>query len=722
MIRRRIRRITVALGMIGAALLIAGAYFRKSEVHGPAWIPRIPGRDTMKPTVFGWAGISEILAGGPSGFADGKSRDARFADPFGIALDGDGNVYISDAGDNNRIRKIAADGTVTTIAGAREGFADGPSTSAAFHTPSGIAFDAAGNLYVADTGNNAIRKITPQGIVTTAAGTGKAGYRDGAAGEAQFNGPIGVAVDKQGNVYVADTYNDRIRVITPEGLVKTLAGGDRPGFQDGAGLAARFDTPCGIAVNNNGELLIADTKNNAIRKLTRDGSVTTLARTPPEDHEALLRRPMNIMPTHDGFLYVTEVAQGRILQMSPAGEWRAVQDGAARGSDTAAHFSRPSGIAMDKRGVVYVADAAAYTIFKLAQRATAAEAPALVRAAVATELPSTPGIPRKAAQTPWPLKPQNGWHEVVGTMGEVRGNYRGESRDHFHGGVDVQAALGTPVLAVIDEKVGSPISTWGYGELNEGLSVGTMNYIHMRVGRTEKDAPLDPEKFALLTDEANRMVRVRVKRGTRFATGEVLGTVNRMYHVHLDFAPDGSGSNPLALGFPGFRDRIPPHIDGIRLFDSSGKQLAKTRHGHVLVSRENATALSIVVDAYDQVDGNQSRRRLGLYKLGYQILGAGGTPVRGYESPIVNLEFNRLPVDREAVKIAYADASGDIAHGNGQTRFLYVVTNTVRDGIARTGSWRAADLPPGDYVLRILATDYAGNEAKAGRDLAITIE
>jgi hypothetical protein len=309
-----------------------------------------------------------------------------------------------------------------------------------------------------------------------------------------------------------------------------------------------------------------------------------------------------------------------------------------------------------------------------------------------------------------------------GHHGEVRGNYHGENRDHFHGGVDVQAALGTPVLAVADEKVGSPISTWGYGELNEGLSIGTMSYIHMRVGRTEKDASLDPEKFILLKDEAKRILRVRVKRGTRFVTGETLGTVNRMYHVHLDFAPDGSEYNPLALGFPGFHDSIPPHVDGIQLFDASGKRLAQTRRGRVVVPRTGADALSIVVDAYDQVDGNQSRRRLGLYRLGYQILRADGTPVRGYENPLVNLEFDRLPPDREAVKIAYAGASGDIAHGNRQTRFLYVVTNAVRNGIARTGSWRAADLPPGDYLVRILAADYAGNEAKTGRELRITIE
>ena len=139
---------------------------------------------------------------------------ARFDDPWDIVVMEDGTRYVADAGDSNRIRRIAPDGMVSTLAGGTEGFADGTGTAAAFNTPSAIARDLDDNLYVADTGNHAIRRITPQGVVTTVAGTGEAGYRDGPAAQAQFNGPIGVAVDGRGRILVADTFNHRIREIT----------------------------------------------------------------------------------------------------------------------------------------------------------------------------------------------------------------------------------------------------------------------------------------------------------------------------------------------------------------------------------------------------------------------------------------------------------------------------------------------------------------------------
>jgi hypothetical protein len=134
-----------------------------------------------------------------------------------------------------------------------------------------------------------------------------------------------------------------------------------------------------------------------------------------------------------------------------------------------------------------------------------------------------------------------------------------------------------------------------------------------------------------------------------------------------------------------------------------------------------AGPLAIIVDAFDQSDGNAARRRLGLYKVGYQVLGADGAPLPGFEQPLVNIEFNRLPPDEESVKVAYADGSGITVYGSKATRFLYQVTNTVRDGVARQGSWNPAGLAPGDYTIRIFAADYAGNVALAGRDLAITV-
>ncbi|MGH8082739.1 MAG: gluconolaconase, partial [Lysobacter sp.] len=239
--------IWLAIGLTATALAATFVFepgTRSLIATGPA---------ARAPTPFGWAAQLELIAGdGVRGLRNGAAGQARFADPYGLVRSGNGTLYVSDAGDNNRIRMIHPDGSVATVAGSKEGFADGVGLAASFNTPSGLALDNDGNLYVADTGNHAIRKISKQGAVTTLAGTGSAGYRDGPGAQAQFNGPIGVAVDQRGRVFVADTYNDRIRVIQTDGTVSTLAGGERPGFVDGAAALARFDTPTAIALDAQG--------------------------------------------------------------------------------------------------------------------------------------------------------------------------------------------------------------------------------------------------------------------------------------------------------------------------------------------------------------------------------------------------------------------------------------------------------------------------------------
>lgn len=653
------------------------------------------------PTVMGWP-VAIAQAG------------AGYADPFGVAVDRAGNVYLADAGEHNQIHKIGSDGVHSVLAGSGEGRADGIGAAASFNTPSGIALDGRGSLIVADTGNHMIRKVSMEGVVTTLAGTGVAGFADGAAGQAQFNGPVGVALDQAGNVYVADTYNDRIRKIAPDGSVSTLAG-SLPGLADGAAAAALFDTPTGIAVDAKGNLFVADTHNGAIRKLGVDGMVSTLALTDKEADDPLLRRPLSLAVSHDGFLYVGDMARGRILQLAPTGELRGltgigidIQIGDAK----AVRFVRPAGLALDRHGALYAADASAKVVRKLTVRAAGA--------APSQAAPAPLPVPRTGS-FPWPFAPQDGRHEVVGIVGEVRGSYEGESRHHFHNGLDIQANMGVPVLSVADEKVSSPLPNWAYDGLGEGISVDGFAYLHMRVGRTLRNEPLDPERFAILSDDKGKPYRVRVRRGTRFHVGDKLGTVNRMFHVHLiERTPYGEG-NALALPFPGLQDLVTPHISGIELHDQAQKRLLAKQGKRLLVARDGGP-LAIIVDAYDQTDGNAARRKLGLYKVGYQLLAADGAPLPGFEKPRVNIEFNRLPPDQESVKVAYADKSGITVYGNATTRFLYVVTNTVRDGEAAAGSWDPASLAPGDYTIRILAADFAGNEAVAGRDLAITVQ
>jgi sugar lactone lactonase YvrE len=671
------------------------------------------------PTQFGWRAHVTTLAGdGSPSFRDATQPAlAAFADPFGIVVSDDGVIYIADAGESNRIRKLAPDGSVTTFAGSVEGYADGPGAQAAFNTPSGLALDAKGNLFVADTGNNRIRKISSQGVVSTLAGDGTAGHADGAAAQAQFDGPIGITVDALGNVFVADTYNDRIRKITPEGNVSTVAGAGL-GYADGPANSALFDTPCGIVIAADGALIVADTGNQRLRKIVNE-QVTTLPFVfSDEANPADLRKPVGLVWTHDGFLYVTELDRARVVQIAPDGRARVIAGGTPGYADGVndARFNQTTSVAIDRRGDLYVADSGNYLVRKLSPIAGAGQ--------------PSPGasepFPRLTSQTLgeqsmlWPLAPQQNPHEVIATVGEVRGSFDSQdSRDHLHSGLDVSGAYGDVVRPVRSEKVVSPVANWGFGDLNEGLRIGVFSYIHMHVGRDKDDKVFADPRFMQVKDTSGKLVRMRVRRGARFKPGEALGTINRMYHVHMNVGPPGAEINPLTLSPIGFVDRVEPVIekDGIQLFDQSGTRLSEKQAGRLLVHG----SVNIVVDAFDRNGMNANRRRLGLYSIGYQILRPDDTPAPGFEQPRMNLVFNRLPADRDATKIAYAEQSGITVYGSATTRFLYHVTNTVRDGRAANGVLDTAQLPGGDYTLRIIAADYSGNEAHANRDLLLTV-
>jgi sugar lactone lactonase YvrE len=710
--------VLAALALGGAAIGGGVAwYVVKKPALAPDAIGAVARPSATQGTPTHWSGrVSTIAGDGLPGASNGSGKRTRFADPFGVALDKEGNLYVADGGNNNSIRKIDLAGVGTTLAGGEEGYAEGAGKLAAFNTPSGIAIDAAGNLYVADTGNNAIRKVTPQGVVSTLAGDGLAGDKDGKGAAAQFNGPIGVAVDAAGVVYVSDTYNDRIRRIAPDGQVSTIAGGKRAGLADGAAAQALFDTPTGLALNAAGELYIADTGNSAVRKLDKNGNVSTVAAASDDDRAALLRTPVGIALTPDGFLYVASNSHGRLAQITPAGDVVAVQDidhpaQAGYGPDGGVRLYAPRGIALARDGSLFVTDAATFRLHHVG-------IPPDGEAAPAEEPP--PGRPAHGATMLWPVKPQNKAHEVVGLMGEVRGNFDGESRDHFHSGLDVQAAIGTPVLAVTAGKVTDPRASWGYGDLSEGVSFDGLQYIHMRVGRDPRDKIIDP-RFQLLKNEKGAADAVRVKRGTRFLAGETLGTVNRMAHVHLDYKPNGDALNPLSLPFIDLEDTVAPQIQSISLVDASGKVLKDKAGARLLVPR-SLGEVQIVVDAFDQSDGGQKRRRLGLYKLGYQLLNVDGEIIPGMEQPVITQQYDRLPRNREAVKLAYAANSGITVHGAKETRFAYAINNTLRNGKLTPGGWKVSALGPGDYILRITAEDYAGNAANRNRDLAITVD
>jgi hypothetical protein len=226
------------------------------------------------------AGVVSTLAGTPgtTGTADGTGPAASFGESRGVAVDGAGNVYVTDE-EYNIIRKVTSAGVVTTLAGTPEtagGSADGTGPAASFSAPTGVAVDGAGNVYVADIQNCTIRKITPAGVVTTLAGAaGELGFTDGTGPAARFQYPRGLAVDGAGNIYVADMGNNAIRMVTPDGVVTTLAGG-RQGSADGTGSAASFNGPHAVVVDGAGNIYVADTYNNSIRMITPGGVVSTV--------------------------------------------------------------------------------------------------------------------------------------------------------------------------------------------------------------------------------------------------------------------------------------------------------------------------------------------------------------------------------------------------------------------------------------------------------------
>lgn len=222
------------------------------------------------------AGVVSTFAGSTFGFLDGIGTAAQFNYPNGLTIDTEGNIYVVDK-NNHKIRKITSAGVVTTVAGSSVGFTNGLGTSAQFNSPSGIAVDANGNLYITDTQNHKIRKIDTNGNVTTFAGSTQ-GAADGTGTSAQFYFPQGIAIDNSGNLYVTD-YTHRVRKIYPTGVVVTIAGSSftSQGYVDGPAATAKFDYPCGLALDSYGNIYVADYFNNKIRKIATDGMVSTFA-------------------------------------------------------------------------------------------------------------------------------------------------------------------------------------------------------------------------------------------------------------------------------------------------------------------------------------------------------------------------------------------------------------------------------------------------------------
>lgn len=310
------------------------------------------------------------LAGSSQGYLNGSNLSSKFYSPFDLCINSQGTVYVTDQ--NNTIRKIEVSGVVSTLAGnPNSGYTDGPGNLAQFYTPNSICVDSNGIIYVADYNNNKIRKITPNGIVSTLAGSTQ-GYSDGIGANAQFYLPQGVCVDLNGNVYVADGQNNMIRKITPEGLVTTLAGSTQ-GYLDGDGLNAQFNFPTRVCLDNSGFVYVTDTFNNKIRKISPTGFVTTLAGSTFGSDDGIgssaqFRYPMGICVDISGNVYVSDGNNNKIRKINTDGlvsTYAGNEQGYLDGDASLSQFYSPTGVCVDSNGTLYVTDRNNYKIRKI---------------------------------------------------------------------------------------------------------------------------------------------------------------------------------------------------------------------------------------------------------------------------------------------------------------------------------------------------------------------
>ncbi|HVE56656.1 MAG TPA: hypothetical protein VNB22_07500 [Pyrinomonadaceae bacterium] len=624
----------------------------------------------------------------------------KIGEPFGIAVKND-EVFVSD-GENGRVLKISKNG-VSAV------FTD------KLDTPSQIVFDKNGDLIVADSGSQTIKKIKPTGEIELVAGTeNKSGFQDGEAKSALFNAPVGVAVSED-KIFVADTYNDRIRVIE-NGRVSTLAGSTQ-GFSDGAGNFAQFDTPCGIAVTADGKIIVADLNNRRLRLVEKDGTTSTLAGNGAATlvdgslSEAVLIQPTSVNIDQTGAIYFSDGNAIRVIENKVFPLVKTISNqrrGFTDGNLMDSRFNRPSGLAFDEKGNLFVADSEN----QMLRVFTGEEIGKTLSAEEIENLRVKAEDFRSLAPPRWSYDPPEAKREIAGTLGEVRGEITPDSDDvWFHNGLDIVGGYGETARIVRTEKVLRPVAAENFATLRELVRLPTLGYIHLRLGRDRDDKFFDDKRFIFSRDANGKLKNVRIPRGAKFKAGDALGTLNAMNHVHLIAGRSGSEMNALdALVLPNISDKIAPVIEKVSLFDENWKEI-ETSNAAARITLNGKTR--IVVKAYDRMDGNAERRRLGVFQIGYQILKDGTIPVTDQQWTI---RFDRLP-EPEAVKLVYA--VGSKSGATGETIFNYIATNKVHGDVANEDFFDAAQLENGKYVLRVFAADYFGNTT--AKDLEITI-
>ena len=322
--------------------------------------------------------ISTVAGTGVAGFAgdNGAAVSAQLNRPYGIAVDSTGTLYFSDYS-NHRVRKITTDGRISTVAGTGvAGYRgdNGPAVSAQLNCPREVAVDSAGAVYVVDAGNHRVRKVTADGKISTVVGTGVAGFGGdgGPATAAQLNLPLGVAMDSAGVLYVTEYNNHRVRKITTDGKISTVAGIGSGGFRgdNGAAVSAQLNRPYGLAVDSAGDLYIADAENHRVRKVTADGKISTVVGTGTAGFagdsgpaaSAQLNLPLGMVVDSAGVLYITDYRNQRIRKVGADGKISTAAGtgtagfGGDDGPAASAQLNHPYGLAVDCVDALYIAD------------------------------------------------------------------------------------------------------------------------------------------------------------------------------------------------------------------------------------------------------------------------------------------------------------------------------------------------------------------------------
>ena len=312
------------------------------------------------------------LAGSVKGRKDGLGTNAQFDGPTAICVDMQGNIYVADMY-NHLIRKITPAGQVNTLAGSSIGYLDGNGAFSKFNQPGGICVDQHGNVFVADIYNHKIRKITPSGDVTTVAGS-TPGYADGKGSAAKFYYPVGICIDSDGILYVADQINNKIRKITQDGTVSLYAGGPG-GNANGPSTTAGFNNPTGICINAEKTVFVVDYSGHRIRKISKDLMVTTLAGNTEGFADsigsaALFDHPFGLCLDKEGNVIVADMGNQKIRKVAVDGTVTTIagiDPGYIDGAIDSAKFQSPTGICMDKQGNFYIAEVGGHHIRKLSK-------------------------------------------------------------------------------------------------------------------------------------------------------------------------------------------------------------------------------------------------------------------------------------------------------------------------------------------------------------------